>query len=167
MSDEPMMNTTLEKSIAAALSGDITSTDLAALIAETEAAITEADATAKAEQEKALDLLASPDPDKARAAMEDAAFIRERLRGALPRLQARLNEVHKDEEFTSWLPQREAAKARRDELAAKLGELYLPFVQSIVPLLHEIENADHEIWRVNQAAPDKAKSAGSFSAALG
>lgn len=152
----------LEKRIAAALTEDVTSTELAAVIANTEAAITEADATAKAEKEKALDLLVSPDADKARAAMEDAAFICGRLRAALPRLQARLNEVRSEEELARWLPQREAAKAYVDELAAKLGELYRPFVHAIVPLLLEIEEADHEVWRVNQAMPDKAKSAGRY-----
>ena len=81
------LNTTLEKRIAAALTNDITSANLGTVIGETEAAITAADVTAKAEQEKALDLLASPDADKARAAMEDAAFICGRLRAVLPRLQ--------------------------------------------------------------------------------
>jgi len=159
MSNEPM-NTTLEKSIAAALAGDITSTDLAALIAETEGAIFDADKAAEAERKKALDPLASPDAAKAREAMQAAEFARDRLRTVLPRLQKRLQEVWEAEEFASWLPQREAAKARCAEVAAKLGELYLPFVHAIVPLLHEIEKADHEIWRVNQAAPNKAKNGG-------
>ena len=39
---------------------------------------------AVAEREKALDPLASPDITKARAAMEDAAFTRDRLRTVLP-----------------------------------------------------------------------------------
>jgi hypothetical protein len=45
-----------------------------ALIAETEEAITAADTAAQAERVRALDPVASPDPIKARAAMEDAAW---------------------------------------------------------------------------------------------
>jgi hypothetical protein len=44
-----------------------------ALIAETQEAITAADTAAQAERVKALDPVASPDPVKARVAMEDAA----------------------------------------------------------------------------------------------
>ncbi len=87
------MNIELEKRIAGAFMDDIASGDLGALIVETEAAMTEADATAKAEHEKAVDLVASPEADKARAAMEDAALIRDRLRAALPRISARCAQV--------------------------------------------------------------------------
>ena len=44
------------------------SLDLAALIAETEAAVAEADERAKGERSKTLDLLASPDATSARQA---------------------------------------------------------------------------------------------------
>jgi hypothetical protein len=54
---------------------------------------TTADTAAEAERIKAHDPIASPDPAKARAAMEDAAFTRDRLRTVLPRLHARLKEV--------------------------------------------------------------------------
>jgi hypothetical protein len=94
--------------------------------------------------------------------MQAAEFARERLRALLPRLQARAIEVAEAEEFAHWLPQQQAAEANRDKLAVKLSELYLPFVDAMVPLLHEIEKADHEIWQVNQAAPYKAKCEGYF-----
>ncbi len=156
------MNTALEEKITAALADDITSTELAELIAETEGAVLDADKAAESERERAFDPIASPNADKAREAMQAAEFARDRLRNVLPRLQARLTELREAEEFARWLPQREAAKARADALAAKLGELYRPFVEAIVPLLYEIEKADFEIWRINQAAPAKAKSAGGY-----
>jgi hypothetical protein len=41
-----------------------------------------------------------------------------------------------------------------------LRDLYLPFVEAIVPLLLNIEKADLEIRQVNLAAPAKAKLGG-------
>ena len=84
------MSVALEKKIASALTADVKSADIAALIAETEVAITQA---AEAERAKALDPIVSPDAAKAHAAMTDAAFMRERLRTALPRLRERYQEV--------------------------------------------------------------------------
>jgi small ligand-binding sensory domain FIST len=80
------MNTTaLEKKIASRLAcSDVaTSADVMELIGETEQAIVAADKVVEAEQAKALDLVKSPDANKARAAMEEVAFARDRLRAAL------------------------------------------------------------------------------------
>jgi hypothetical protein len=55
----------------------VKSLDVEALIQEVKAAITAADGTAEAQRVKALDPVASPDPARARAAMEDAAFTRD------------------------------------------------------------------------------------------
>jgi hypothetical protein len=147
---------TLEERIAAALVDDVKSPDVAALIAETEAAITDADTNAKAERIKGLDLLASPDAIDAREEMQAAEFARDRLQAALPRLQKRHCEVVAAEEFEHWLPRREAVKARRDALAAKLGDLYVPFINEAIPLLLEVEEADAEVRRVNPEAPQDA-----------
>ena len=94
------MSTTLEQRIATALSSDTTSDVIALLITEIETAIVAADKAAEAEREKALDPLASPDAAKARTAMEDAAFVRDRLRTVLPRLQSRLQQVHLHERYS-------------------------------------------------------------------
>jgi hypothetical protein len=146
---------TLEKRIAAALASEITSADLTTLIAETETAITEAYAAAKTARATALDPLVSPDATIARASMEEAAFRRDRLRTSLPRLQARYRDVAAAEELARWLPRRDAAQARRDELSLRLRELYVEFVDQFVPLLNEIEQSDREIRRVNDAAPSE------------
>jgi hypothetical protein len=146
---------TLEKRIAAALSSDTASTVLSALIAETEAAIDEADKTAMSERQKALDVLASPDATAAGETMRAAEFSCDRLRATLPRLQTRYREIAAAEELARWLPQHDAAKARRDELASRQRRLYLEFVDQFVPLLDEIEQADREIRRVNEALPNE------------
>jgi hypothetical protein len=155
-----MSNTTLEKRIASALADEIASTDLTVLITETETAINKADDIAKAERTNALDPVLSPDATAAREALQAAEFARDRLRNVLPRLQSRLREVYQEEEFARWLPRRNAAMARRDELASKLGEVYPSFVQRIVPLLFEIEEVDREIRLLNVDAPYKAKNDG-------
>src|SRR6516162_253429 len=112
---------TIEQKIASALSNDaITSADIAKLIAETEAAIIEADATAETERSKALDPLLSPDADHARSGMDAATFARDRLRTVLPRLQARHRETVAAEKYARWLPSYEAAKAKQEALADEL-----------------------------------------------
>ncbi len=148
-----MSTPSLEERIATALVDDIKSPDVAALIAETEAAIRDADTNAKVERIKGLDLLASPDADNARQAMQAAEFARDRLQAASPRLEKRYCEVVAAEEFARWLPRQEAVKARRDALAADLRDRYIPFINEFVPLLLDIEEADREVQRINEAAP--------------
>jgi hypothetical protein len=106
---------TLKERIATALTDKISSADVEALIIETEAAITAANAAAEAERSKALDPVGSPDPIKARAAMEGAAFTRDRLLAALPRLRARLKEAEVEEQLARWKPEYERVKAVRDD----------------------------------------------------
>ena len=111
---------------------------------------------------KALDPVLSPDAAAAREAMQAAEFTRERLRTVLPRLQKRLREVQEDEVLEQWLPRRNDAAERRDELAEKLREIYVPFVRTILPLMFEIEEVDREIRLVNNAAPQKAINTGGY-----
>jgi hypothetical protein len=150
----------LEKRITAALSAkDIASAVLVTLIAETEAAIAEANATADAERRKALDPLVSPDPAKARQSMEHAAFERDRQRTVLPRLQRRLNKVSDQEDYDRWVLDFEAVKAMRDGAAEDLSRLFVPFVSQFVSLLHRIEATDGEVRRVTAAKPVYADAA--------
>jgi hypothetical protein len=148
------MNITLEERIATALSSDIASDVVAILIAEVETAIIAADKAAEIEREKALDPLASPDAAKARAAMEDAAFTRDRLRNVLPRLQARLTELHAAEYAARWEPDFEQVQAQRDELAQGYAELYPKLAGQLVDLFERIEAVDKEVSRVNGSAPE-------------
>jgi hypothetical protein len=144
---------TLEERIAAALSDDIASSDVAALIAETEKVITTADATAEQERMRALDPVASPDAAKARAAMEDAAFTRDRLRTVLPRLHARLKEVEAAEYLARWKPAYERVKADRDALAAEMREVYPAAVAKLVNLFQRMAESDRECSQINGSAP--------------
>jgi len=148
------MSATLEQRIATALSSETTSDVVALLIAEVETAIVAADKAAEMEREKALDPLASPDAAKARASMEDAAFTRDRLRNVLPRLQARLTELHAAEYAARWEPDFEQVQAQRDELAQQYAGLYPKLAGQLVDLFERIEAVDKEVSRVNGSAPE-------------
>ena len=126
---------------------------IAELIAETEAAVAAADKSAEAEREKALDPLASPDAAKARAAMEDAAFTRDRLKTLLPRLQARYQEVQAQEHLTQWRTDYEKLKVMRDGLAEELRTIYPEFETKITDLFTRIASNDAELSRLHQARP--------------
>jgi hypothetical protein len=144
---------TLEERIATALTDKISSADVEALIIETEAPITAADAAAEAERTKALDPVGSPDPIKARAAMEGAAFTRDRLLAALPRLRARLKEAEVAEQLARWRPEYERVKAVRDALAAEMREVYPAAVETLTDLFLRMEACDRQSSHVNGLAP--------------
>jgi hypothetical protein len=156
----------LEKRIASALTADVKSADIAALIAETEVAITWA---SEAERAKALDPIVSPDAAKAHAAMQDAAFMRGRLRTVLPRLQQRYQEVVAQEYLAQWEKDYEAVKVEHDALAAEFREVYQQAAAKLVDLLTRMTACDRECHRVNVRAPagEPRRLAGAELAARG
>ena len=94
---------TLEQRITAALlDATIASTAIAALLEETQTALTEADANIEAERKKALDPLQSPDPVKAREAIGAAEFSRDRLRALQPRLLQHYKKAEAAEYAVAW-----------------------------------------------------------------
>ena len=58
-----------------------------------------------------------------------------------------------EDKYARWLPSYEAVKAKQAALADELERLYRPFQETIVPLLHQIEEADNEAHRVNASKP--------------
>jgi hypothetical protein len=144
---------TLEMHIASALSGEITSAAVAALIAEIEAAISQADVTAERERTKALDPALSPDARAARETLAAAEFARDRLRTVLPRLEARHQEIAAAEYETQWRADYEELGGKCDALAAELRELYPAFATKIADLFGRIATNDAEISRLHQARP--------------
>jgi hypothetical protein len=145
---------TLEQRITSAFSERVASSEVAKLIAETEESITAADATAEHARVKALDPISSPDPVKARAAMEEAAFSRDRLRTVLPRLQKLLKQVEAEEYAAAWQIEYEKVKAVRDELAAEMREVYPAAVAQLSDLFQRMAQCDRECSRINGSAPD-------------
>jgi hypothetical protein len=155
--ESPMV--ALEKRITSALVDAIASAAIAELIAETESAIAIADEAAEQARTKALDPLLSPDATKARAAMEDAAFIRDRLRTVLPRLQARFRQVSLQERYDAWVIDYDNIKLARDALAKELTALYPEYATRIINLLLRIEAVDLEVKRVASRKPYEAPAA--------
>jgi hypothetical protein len=147
--EEPVSTSELEKKIATALANkDIGSSNLAALIAETETAIAAADQAAEAEREKALDPALSPDPKAAREAIVAAEFARDRLRTLLPRLQEAQAAEYAERRASEY----ERVQAKRDELARRYAE-YPKLVAPLVDLFGSAKALDEEVSRVNGSAP--------------
>jgi predicted transcriptional regulator len=148
------MSKTLEQRISDALKNDIAAVDLAALITETAAAI---DQTAKVEREKALDPMRSPDAKAARAAMDEAEFMCNRLQTMLPRLQARYTDVEAAEARARWEKERDGLEVRRDA-AAKRFTKYPALVAELVAIFSECAAIDMEISGLNGRAPSGARN---------
>ena len=109
---------TLDDRIAAAFGNGVKSDDVAALITETEAAVVSANEAADRARTRALDpALSAKGVAEARRSMEDAAFARDRLQAAVPRLQERLAKLRAAEEDARRWAAYEKAKAERDRLA--------------------------------------------------
>jgi hypothetical protein len=149
-----MSQTELEQRISAALAAtDLKAFELVALLDETVDAIVAADTAAEAERERAFDPAQSPDLAKARAAMEDAVFLVNRLRTLQPRLEARLTEVRAIERETQWHADYERVKAKRDALADEFRELYPETVPKLVDLFTRMTAFDAEISHLHTARP--------------
>jgi hypothetical protein len=142
----------LEQEIVAALEADVNSSDLSALIERTEVAISKADQAAETARTKALDPALSPDPKTARAAMEDAVFIRDRLHGLKPRLQQRLQQVEAAEAHARWLAVYERVSTMVEESARRFAK-YPELIDELISLFQDAEAVDKEVARVNGSAP--------------
>src|SRR5262249_46804121 len=139
----------LEARIGSALSdSEITSTTLAELIVETGAAIIAGDKDAEQARVRALDPTLSPDPKAARAAMEDAAFVRDRLCTVMPRLEQRHAKAQRAEEKARWVAQYDALVPRVDALAEELRDTYCQFAPKMVDILTRARVLDAEVRRV-------------------
>ena len=144
------MSFTLEQRIAAALSSDTSSDVVEALISEVETAAAAADKAAEQARERALD--PTMIDGATRKDSEDAAFSRDRLRAALPRLQERLQQVQAAEYAARWEADFEEVEGRRNEMAQEYAATYPKLVAQLVDILHRAEAVDRDVSRVNGSA---------------
>jgi hypothetical protein len=100
-----------------------------------------------------LDTSRPPDSIAARHAITAAELRRDWLQAALPKLAAHHRKAGAREQYAAWLPRHQQAKASRDLLAARLRAVCEPFLEQMVPLLHEIAAVDAELDRVNASKP--------------
>jgi hypothetical protein len=151
-----MSKPSLEQRIAAALTpADITSTDLAALIAEVEGAAQAADENATRAREEALDPAVVVDTAKVGAAVVTAELTRDRLQAALLRLRTRYTEVREQEGIAAWKADAEELEVRRVALAVEFYKLLPPeLLKQIAERLHAMRAFDREIDALNHRRPD-------------
>jgi hypothetical protein len=146
---------TLDERIAAALSSDITSSDLAALIQAVEVAAQVADEDATKAREQALDPSIVVDTAKVGAAVATAELTRDRLQAALPRLRTRYTEVRKQEDIAAWKADAEKLAARRNTLVREFAALLpVELIKQIPERLHAMREFDKEIDTLNRRRPD-------------
>ena len=143
----------LEQRISTALADpQVTSTDLMELIDEAELAVTAAEETARAEYEKALDPMVSPDAAKAKQSIWAAEFNRDRLRAFLSRLWERLDEIETAEKAARWDAGYGAIEARRDALANEFAEVYPKLAGQLCDLFSRARAVDQECSRLDSEA---------------
>jgi hypothetical protein len=148
-----ILELSLDERIAAAFGDGAKSSDVAALIKETEAASLLCNDAAERARKRALDpILSANDVADARREMEDAAFRRERLQTAVIRLKERLGEVKAQEENERRQLVYDRVKAERDKLAAELADIYPAFAQNLAELLPRIASNDREVEYINNHA---------------
>lgn len=143
----------LDDRIAAAFGDDITSDEVATLTNEASGASRSANEAAEQARARALDpTLSARQVAEARRQMEDAAFARDRLSAAVPRLQQRRKELLAAEEDARRWVAYEKAKAERDRLAEELAHVYPPIAEQIAELVARIETNDQQIEHINARA---------------
>ena len=145
----------LDERIAQAFTGGVTSTAIAELIGEAQAAsVSTADATEQS-RARALDpAISMTEVAKARRLMEDASFRRERLQEALRRLEGRLREVKEQEEQQRRQTRYDEVVRNRDALADELRREYPIIAAQLSELVARVDKSDGEIdWVNNRALP--------------
>jgi chromosome segregation ATPase len=150
--------TSLDERIAAAFADGASSSGVADLIAEAEAAAVASGEAAETARARALDpILGAADVAAARRASEDATFLRDRLREGVRQLGERLRKVKAQEEQARRRAAYDAALVERDKLAKELAAVYEPIAQQLADLAGRIAANDAVIERINRKLPDGSK----------
>jgi hypothetical protein len=143
--------TTLAERIAAALSDETTSPNLAELINEVEAAAASADEKIAEARARALDPTVI-DAD-ARTALADAEFNRDRMQAALPQLHTRHQHAVARERAAAWDGEYTEVVTRYNALADEWREAYPPILDKLVDLCARAKALTLEIGRINRTSP--------------
>lgn len=153
MNTVEMAGSELDERIAAAFGNGANSREVAAIIKETEQTAISSGEAAERARKHALDpVLSAEELAQARRQMEDAAFRRERLQVAVKKLRERLQQLRaQEEDHRRWVAYNKA-KAKRDELAAELADIYPAFAHRLAQLLSRIASNDREIEYINNHA---------------
>ena len=143
---------TLADRIRGALTENLSSGAISAIISDAEAEAERLKASAAAAEQAQLDPLASADDiAAARATAADAEFQQKRLAVAQERLAGKLAEAQAAEQAERDAAAYDAALKERDALAADLSKIYPKAAQQIADLLARIAASDAAVKEANQA----------------
>jgi len=154
------LDQSLDRRIASAFRNDITSTDLAALIREVEAASAAANEAAERAKTRALNpALSAQKVSEARQISGEAQFRKERLATAVSELRARLQDVRHAEKNTERQQRYDNARIERNDLVRELNDLgYQDFAEKLADLLGRIAALDVVLLDINRDLPDGART---------
>ena len=130
---------TLDVRISAALDANGTADRdiLVSLLDESFDEINSLEEIIKVETPRIMDL-SNPDPDKSTTAVTSAKLKIERLKKAIPLLQARVDTIDAEIALAEYNTETCRMRDKSDELYEKLEALYRPFVQEMLDLMVEI-----------------------------
>jgi hypothetical protein len=135
----------LEHRLRGAIEGATTSTELAALLRESEEAIGAAEEAAVLAREQAFDPQLAPDPVQARDAMESASLMVGRLQTLHGRLQRRYAEVLEAERLAQYRRQRAAFEKERDVLKDEFASEYPILTAKLVDIFARMTALDAKL----------------------
>jgi hypothetical protein len=142
---------TLAERVAAALSDETTSANLAELITVVEGVASSADAEVAEARARALDPTVI-DAD-ARTALADAEFNRDRMQAALPQLHTRYQHAVARERAAAWDGEYAEVVTRYNALANEWHAIYPPMLDKLIDLCARAKTLTSEIDRINRTAP--------------
>jgi hypothetical protein len=144
----------LEERIATALSAGVSSEAISNLIGEASAATEEAGQRAEVARGKVLSLtLGRTELARARREMEETAFRRDRLWGAVRQLSDCLEETKKAEDRAQRQAAYDAALTERDAVVEALRE-YPELAAKLAGILARVVASNRQIKKVNNRLPD-------------
>jgi hypothetical protein len=147
---------TLDTRIAAALNPDneiLASSEVAQLLADVEAAASEADALASKAHREAVDPTKILDTKTVATAVATAALHRDRLQAALGPLRERLKQAQEAEYAASWSAARDEVEKQRDNHVQKLRERIPVLFAELIDLVSEITKIDALVFQINDGRP--------------
>ncbi len=142
----------IDEKIASAFTTTSKSDVVAALIKEAEVALADSAKAANDARVRALDpTLTNDQIREARKNMDDAAFARDRLQAALPRLNERLKELKDSELNANRLASYKKLEIERDEIVEELKE-YPALAKRLAAIVERLAKNDAAIDNLNNYA---------------
>ena len=145
---------TIEEQITNAMITETSSAEVLTLLEKLEASIEQHDRAAAAAHDSAMKL--TSDPDESEKVWRSAELKRDRLKGALPRLEARYGALKDAEELGAWRLRYFAVKSDCTALAKEFHERIPKLFGEIVDLFERMGEVDRSINQINSTAPDGA-----------